>query len=163
MQNSSRQAYSIYPLPPVEPIPNWNWNHRVTTHKNSMDIGGLVNGNARYTNESQMRQMHPNLNLDMQFGINHNAGMMNHIQQHGMTPNHAINYSPIGQIQHPMMPSNISPVSQASYTDNDPGSPKTKSEAVKSFKCSNTDCDKAFARRSDLARHGETQSFQSVI
>ncbi|KAK5958679.1 hypothetical protein OHC33_000522 [Knufia fluminis] len=51
-----------------------------------------------------------------------------------------------------MMQSNISPISAHSPTDMEDGSPKSKAEpAVKSFNC--TTCNKAFARRSDLARH----------
>lgn len=161
MQNSSRHAYPLYaPLQPqpIEPLPDWSWNNRVVaSNKGAMEIGGLLSGNARHSAnaEAQLRhQMHPALTMETHFNMNHNGGIGHHAQQYRIPQSTAMHYPHLHHNQQSqMMQSNISPISAHSPTDMEDGSPKSKAEpAVKSFNC--TTCNKAFARRSDLARHG---------
>lgn len=124
-----------------------------------MEIGGLLTANARHgaNAEAQLRhQMHPVLSMDTDFGMNHNGGMSHHAQQYHLVQPATMHYPHLNHGQQPqMMQSNISPVSAHSPTDMEEGSPKPKVEAaVKSFSCAT--CAKAFARRSDLARHGKS-------
>lgn len=158
MQNASRHAYNIYdPLHPVEPLPNWQWDNRVTaSNKGSMEIPGLLGANGRHVNgDFSRRQMQPGL-IDTRFAMHNLYDMNNHhnqfqfsqpLQSHYPVPNRAHLARSMSQ--------NISPVSSHSPTDPDAHSPKVKSETVKSYTCSNKLCGKAFARRSDLIRHGK--------
>lgn len=160
MQNSSRHAYPLYaPLQPqsIEPLPNWSWNNRVVaSNKGPMEIGGLLSGNARHSanGDAQLRhQMHPGLTMDTHFNMHHNGGIGHHAQQYHMPQSATMHYPHLNHNPHSqMMQSEISPVSAHSPTHVEDGSPRLKAEPLKSFTC--TTCAKAFARRSDLARHG---------
>lgn len=159
MQNSSHHAFNLYtPLQPIEPVPNWSWNKRiVASNRGSMELGGLLSGNTGHvlnTQSNLRRQMQRGLTMDTSFGTGHPGSIGNH-DQYRMLQATAMNFSPMNQVQQAqLMQSNISPVSSHSPVETEAISPKIKSETpVKSFSCST--CEKAFARRSDLARHGE--------
>lgn len=126
-----------------------------------MDIGGLLSGNARpFANvDNHLGHMQQGLTMNMQFNLGHDGGLGSHMHQYNLAQSARMNYPHMNQPQHQqMIHSNISPVSATSVNDLEPGSPKTKSEpAAKNFKCSFTECTKAFARRSDLARHGTAE------
>ena len=163
MQNPSRHTYPVYaPLQPqpIEPLPNWSWNNRVVaSNKGAMEIGGLLSGNARHgaNADSQLRHhMHTGLTMDTHFNLNHNGGIgHHHAQQYHMPQPVPMHYPHLNHNQQShMMHSDISPVSAHSPTDMEDGSPQLKAEPLKSFTC--TTCAKAFARRSDLARHGRS-------
>lgn len=130
-----------------------------------MELGGLLRGNAGHvvnTDANLRRQMHHGLTMDTSFSTGHPGGIGNH-DQYRMLQATAMNYSPMNQIQQAqLMQSNISPVSSHSPVDTEAMSPKIKSETpVKSFSCST--CEKAFARRSDLARHGKLPGVSSCF
>lgn len=123
-----------------------------------MDLGGLLSRNAvhsAHTDVDLRRQMQQALTMDTNFGAAHSAGIGTHQPQYRMLQATGMNFSPISQMhQAQLMQDNISPVSSHSPGNAEALSPEIKLEpTVKSFSC-NT-CEKAFARRSDLARHGE--------
>lgn len=162
MQNSSGHAYPLYAHlqpQPIEPLPNWSWNNRVVaSNKGAMEIGGLLSGSARHraNAEAQLRpQIHSGLTLDTHFSMNPTGGISHHAQQYHIAQPATMHYPRLNHNQpSQMMQSNTSAVSAHSPIDLEEDSPKPKTEpTVKSFTC--TTCAKAFARRSDLARHGE--------
>lgn len=158
MQNPSRHAYNIYnPVHPVEPLPSWPWNNRaITSNKGSMEIPGLLGANGRHVNSDySRRQMQPGLMMDTRFALHHPSDMSNHHYQYQLSQPLQSQYPHSNGVQlaHSMS-HNISPISSHSPTDLDAHSPRVKTETVKSYTCSDKDCGKAFARRSDLIRHG---------
>lgn len=125
-----------------------------------MEIGGLLSGNARHSanGDAQLRHhMHPGLTMDTHFSMHHNGGTGHHAQQYHMPQSVTMHYPHLNHNPHSqMMQSEISPVSAHSPSDMGDGSPRPKAEPLKSFTC--TTCAKAFARRSDLARHERIHS-----
>ena len=156
MQDPSRHAYGLYhPLQPVEPLPSWSWNSSaIASNKGPMDVGGLMSGNVRHTANAEhlRRQMQHGLTMDTTFGMGQ-GGMNNHQFQFHMTHSAANGYPSHASAQAVRsLQSNISPVSSHSPTNMH--SPKAKAEpAPKCYACSI--CQKDFARRSDLVRHGK--------
>lgn len=159
MQNPGQStAYNLYNhIQPLEPVPHWSWNHRARpSTKGLMEIGGLLGNNgSRYAinaDSDSRRQMQNGLSMDTHFAATYS--MNNHQNPYHMSPMSNIAYSHLSPAQQPQtIHSNISPISSHGQTDLDAHSPKVKSEpAPKNFSCRT--CPKAFARRSDLARHG---------
>lgn len=159
MQNSNIQEYNLLaPLQPVEPVP-WTWDPRaVGPSKGAMEIGGLLSGNVRKHAhyDAQLRRHVP-----QGYSMNHYAlgsnGMIDPAQHYNVGPSSAMDFSRINQAEQPrLMPSTKSDLTNGqSPFEADTGSPKIKAEPVaKNFICSWSPCPKAFARRSDLARHG---------
>lgn len=160
MQNSARQAYNLFaPLQPIEPLPNWALSNRLaTSNKRAMEIGGLLSGNARHAAnaEAQLRHhMQQNMTLDNQYALGHNGAINGSINHYAM--GQPVNYSQMNHVQHPQIVSNTNLNHTGTNGANpamEASSPKARPEAVaKTFACST--CSKAFARKSDLARHGK--------
>lgn len=161
MQNSSQNtAYNLYnPIQPLEPVPHWSWDHRARpSNKGLMEIGGLLGNNAsRYAinaDASSRHQMQHALSMDTHFAAGY--PMHSHHNPYHMSPMSSMSYSHLNPAQQgPAINSNISPVSSQGQADIDTHSPKIKAEPTpKNFSCRS--CQKAFARRSDLARHGRS-------
>lgn len=162
MQDPNRHAYGIYhSIHPIEPAPTWSWNNRaIVSNKGPMEIDGLLAGNARHSTNAEAhfrRQMQHGLTMDTNFAMGHHGDLSHHQLQYHMTQPGATNFSLFsGGHQIQSMQHNISPVSSHSPTDPEANSPKVKSEpAIKSCLCSFPDCNKTFARKSDLIRHGK--------
>lgn len=163
MQNSGQDtAYNLYnPIQPLEPLPRWSWSHPARpSNKSLMDIGGLLGNNpSRYVTNTETdlrRQMQHGLSMDTRFTTGYS--LSSHQNPYHMSPTSNIPYSHLSPSQQAqVIHSNISPISSHSQTDLEAHSPKIKPEpAPKNFSCRN--CQKAFARRSDLARHGKVYS-----
>ena len=130
-----------------------------------MEIGGLLN--ARHVAAAADAQMRQHFQHPMQ--MNHRSYSMGQTQQQPMNPHqqqqHHQMQHPNGMNYPPMQPSQTHPQmyaesygtredSQEQMADDDFGASRPKGEgAQKQFNCST--CPKAFARRSDLARHGK--------
>lgn len=166
MQNPGRHTYNLYqhPLQPIEPLPNWSWNNRaVASNKGHMEIGGLLSSNARHSvgAEAQMRrQVHHSLSTGTHFEVGFPGSISSNHNGYHLGHSTTMDFPQLHQPQSlQLMPNNISPISSDSTSNVETRSPKIKAEpAVKSFTCSNLECGKAFARRSDLARHGACET-----
>lgn len=161
MQTSSTHSYDLFaPLQPIEPIPNWSWNHRVAgRNKGAMEIGGLLSGNGRHNANADSQLRH---HMQQGYTMNHYAlghnGMTDGAQHYNLGHSPALGFPHLSHTQHPQMMPNINTnlTNDQSPLGVDAGSPKIKPEpATKNFSCST--CPKKFARKSDLARHGKKQ------
>lgn len=158
MQNSRCHSYNPFsPVQTIEPIPNWPWNNRVAApSKTAMEIGGLLSGNGRRTANTEPQIRH---HTQQGYTMNHYAierNGMSDSAHYNMAHSSILGFPHMSQPQHPQFMPHVtttSPPSDHSPTDIELRSPKTKAEpAAKNFNCST--CEKKFARRSDLARHG---------
>jgi hypothetical protein len=130
-----------------------------------MEIGGLLNArNAAAADAHLRRQLQHSMQMEggVPYGMSQGPTMMHH-QQHPMHHG-GMGYNPMGQPQHnPQLynPSYIPRHDAHNALSDDFGAMKPKSEgAPKAFACST--CSKGFARRSDLARHGQYHLFELV-
>lgn len=131
-----------------------------------MEIGGLLSGNARHTTnaEAQLRHhMQQGMTLDNHYAMTHNGGINSSINHYGM--GQPVDYM---QTNHALRPQIVPNTRMSPGSGNNTGldveasSPKPKAEAAaKSFACSS--CSKAFARKSDLARHGRSNTSLNSI
>lgn len=163
MQNSSTQNYNLLaPLRPVEPVP-WSWNPRIASPiKGAMEIGGLLSGNGRHNAQHDTHLRH---HMQSGYSANHyaveNNGMIDPITQYGMGQQSAMNFSHLKQPEYPRSIPVSTKVSlhNRDLSKADARGTKVRAEPTpKNFVCSDSKCLKAFARRSDLARHGESES-----
>lgn len=130
-----------------------------------MEIGGLLNARHAAVADAQLRQqLHQTLQLDGQsYGLSQTQAQLGHPHQpqlhdHNGMPYHAMQQQTHSQSQ--IYSANFDARQQnmkqeASMDDDEFGSIKPKSDGVaKNYTCSLSTCNKSFARRSDLARHG---------
>lgn len=128
-----------------------------------MEIGGLLNARHAAVADAQLRQqLHQTMHLDGQsFGLGQPQSQLGHPHQpqlhdHSGIPYHSM--QPQTHSQSHIYSTNFDARQQnmkqeASMDDDDFGSIKPKNANVaKNYACN--DCNKSFARRSDLARHG---------
>lgn len=134
--------------------------------KGGMDIGGLLNArNAAAADAELRRQLHQSMQMDGGVAYAMNQGpAMGHHQQHPMQAPNGMPYGALGQAQHnpQLYAQNFIPRhgGQNHLADDNFGAMRPKNEgAPKAFACST--CQKGFARRSDLARHGEETFIRS--
>lgn len=150
-QGDAAHQRPLRPPPPAYPV------------KGGMEIGGLLNArNAAVADAQLRRQLQQSMQVEggVAYAMNHNQGptMLHHAQHHMQHPG-AMGYPSLGQPQHPahMYGNNFIPRhdTHAALADDNFGAMKPRNEgAPKAFACST--CQKGFARRSDLARHGES-------
>lgn len=125
-----------------------------------MEIGGLLNVRQQAAADSHLRLHHHSMQMDpnsYNLSQAHPPAMTHQPQHQSHNPN-SMHYSSLQQ-QHSaeqMYTNNYNAHQQnQEVVDDDFGTPRTKGDsAAKAFACST--CQKKFARRSDLARHGKS-------
>lgn len=153
MQTTQPTHNVFLPLQSNDSISNWTLPNRLSnSERGTMEIGGLLMESSRHPAngvETLRHSMHHNF-LDNHYALTQNAG--NSVHSYGM--DHSASFPHLHQ---PHIISN-----QVQSPKMNTASPKVKAEpTVKNFKCST--CDKKFARKSDLARHGRFEGFSIAI
>jgi len=124
-----------------------------------MDIGDILNARNAAAADAQLRQqLQHTMHMDSGAYGMHHASAMHHQSQHPMQHHNGMSYPSMGQPQHNshMMSTGFMPThhdDQRSNGSSDLGGRPKGDGAPKAFACST--CQKGFARRSDLARHGK--------
>lgn len=130
--------------------------------KGGMEIGGLLNArNAAAADAHLRRQLQQSMQMEggVAYAMNHSQGpTMLHHAQHSMQHAGGMAYGSMGQPQHSaqLYANNFIPRhdTHSTLAEDNFGAMRPKNEgAPKAFACST--CQKGFARRSDLARHGK--------
>ena len=164
--------YRSYPagtaplVPPLWSLPQPVNTRPLVLGSGGMEIGGLLNArHVAAAADAQMRQhfQHP-MQMDHRsysMGQPQMQPLDSHQQQHQIQMSNGMTYQAMqpAQNQPQMYDSSYETRedSQDQTVDDDFGASRPKGEgAQKQFNCST--CPKAFARRSDLARHGQSRS-----
>jgi hypothetical protein len=122
-----------------------------------MDVNVLLERSQHGANGGDPRLHHPvQMTADPAYGMNQGPGLNHHP---GMQSSHALPYMMAPALPQPVFATNSymprqdsqSTLDDESYT---PAQSKSGS-STKIYPCSYEDCDKSFARRSDLSRHGK--------
>lgn len=164
MQSSTfRFNFTPFPKPQGEAVFQRPLRPPPYPGKGGMDIGGLLNArNAAAADAELRRQLQQSMQMDggVPYGLSQ-APAMGHHQASIQQPPNGMSFGVMGQPQHnPQLYAqgylprhgNQNPMADDNY-----GAMRPKAEAApKAFACST--CQKGFARRSDLARHGKDNS-----
>lgn len=142
--------------------------------KGGMDIGGLLNArNAAAADAELRRQLQQSMQMDggVAYGMSHGPGPTlahhQHQHQHQQHPmHHGSMFGGMGPSHNPQLYAQSyiprHDAQGAMAADDNFGAMRPKNEgAPKAFACST--CQKGFARRSDLARHGEYRTLRSTL
>lgn len=130
--------------------------------KAGMEIGGLLNARHAAAADAQLRrQIQQSMQMDggVPYGMGQGSTLAHH--QQSMHQSNGLPYGVMAQPQHGAQMYAQSYMArhenQNALTDDNFGAMRQKNEtAPKAFACST--CQKGFARRSDLARHGKETS-----